>query len=169
MLGVLLLLGALCGVLWSLVVTPAEFTKLASGAAMDEDQLGSKFDADAWYVVLAVPTGLVAGFVLSWWRSRDVLLASGLLVLGTAVAAAAMAVVGHLLGPGDPRAALAVAKIGDTVPEQLDVDTFIVFLAWPVGALAGALLVLLGRVREDDVAATPAEPSGSEILPRPAG
>jgi hypothetical protein len=63
------------------------------------------------------------------------------------LAAAVMALVGHLLGPADPRAALAAAKVGARVPERLDVDTVIVYLAWPVGVLAGALVILLGRDR----------------------
>ena len=55
-----------------------------------------------------------------------------------------MALTGHLLGPGDPGAALAAAKVGARVPERLDVDAFTVYLAWPVAVLAGALVVLLG-------------------------
>lgn len=151
-------LGLLCGVLWSQVVTPAEFTRLPDGGAMGEDDLGKRFGADGWFIAIGATAGLVAGLVLSWWRSRDPVLTSGLLVLGSVVAAALMAVVGHLLGPGDPQAALEAAKAGERVPEQLDVgvaplwplsaylkDSLTTYLAWPVGVLAGALLVLLGR------------------------
>jgi hypothetical protein len=145
--GVLLVLAVLCGVLWWQVVPPAEFTKLANGGAMDEDQLSRRFGADGWYVALAVPTGFVAGLLLSWWRARDALLTSAALLVGSVLAAAVMALVGHLLGPADPRAALAAAKVGARVPERLDVDTVIVYLAWPVGVLAGALVILLGRDR----------------------
>lgn len=150
--GVLLVLGLLCGLLWSQVVTSAEFTKVADGGAMEGDQLGNKFDADGWYVVIAVPAGLLAGLVLTARRSRDALVTSGLLVVGSVLAAAAMALTGYLMGPGDPRAALAVAKVGATVPERLDVDAFAVYLGWPVGVLAGALFVLLGRVPQADAA-----------------
>jgi hypothetical protein len=160
---VLLALGVLGGVLWSQVVTPAEFTKLAKGGAMGEDQLSRQFGADGWYVVIAAVTGLVAGAVLSWWRSTDALVTSAALVGGAVVAAVAMALTGHLLGPADPERALAVARVGARVPSSLDVgmrpvwplaayleDTLAVYLAWPVGVLAGALLVLVGRAREDD-------------------
>ena len=71
------------------------------------------------------------------------LLTSVLLVLGAVLAAAAMALTGHLLGPGDPGAALAAARVGGRVPERLDVDTFTVYLVWPISVLAGALVVLL--------------------------
>ncbi len=146
--GTLLLLGVLCGVLWSLVVTPAEFTRLADGAAMNEDQLALKFGADGWYAAIAAGAGLLAGLALTWSRCRDALVTSAALLAGSVVAAAAMAQVGHLLGPGDPRAPLAAAKVGALVPERLDVGTFVVYLAWPLGLLAGALAVLLGRPGE---------------------
>ncbi len=170
-LAVLLVLGALAGVLWSLVVTPAEFTKLAQGAQMGEDQLGRQFGADGWYVVIAVLTGLVAGVVLSWWRAGSVAVTTVALLVGAVVAAVAMALVGHLLGPPDPKGALAVAKVGATVPEALDVgmgpvwpltdylkDTLAVYLAWPVGVLVGVLLVLVGTGRDEDRASGPDGP-----------
>ncbi len=158
-LGLLLVLGLLCGVLWSLVVTPAQFTKLATGGSMGEDQLGLMFAADGWYVAIALVAGTVAGFGLSRWRVSDALRTSVLLVLGSAVAAAAMAGTGHLLGPGDPKTALDAARLGARVPDQLTVDTVVVYLAWPVGVLLGALFVLLGRTQqtEPEARAEPAE------------
>ena len=54
-----------------------------------------------------------------------------------------MALIGHLLGPGDPAAALREAKVGAQVPLPLEVDTFSVYLVWPIAVLAGALVVLL--------------------------
>jgi hypothetical protein len=165
--GTLLALGLLGGVLWSQVVVPAEFTKLASGGTMGEDQLSRQFAADAWYVVIAVVAGAPAGALLSWWRSRDPLLTSVLLVVGAALAAAAMALVGHLLGPGSTQAALDAAPVGARVPERLDVDTFVAYLGWPVGVLAGALFVLLGKGPEEG-AWHRGEPRGSVSQTEPA-
>jgi hypothetical protein len=154
-------------VLWSLVVTPAEFTKLARGGEMGEDQLGMQFGADGWYVVIAAVTGLAAGAVLSWWRSTSVAVTTVALLVGAVVAAVAMALTGHLLGPPDPQRVLAAAKVGATVPEALDVgmgpvwpltdylqDTLAIFLAWPVGVLAGVLLVIVGGRPEEDPASS---------------
>jgi len=164
----LTVLGVLCGVVWDLLVTPAELTKLANGGAMNESALGEQFGADGWYVVIALVAGVVSGAVLTWWRTRDALRTCGALLLGAAVAAAVMALVGHLLGPGDPRSALQAARIGAHVPESLDVgegtshsvwgylaDTIVIYLCWPLGVLAGALLVLLtGRGEPADTEAT---------------
>jgi hypothetical protein len=143
-------LGVLCGVLWWLVVTPAEFTKLRNGATMSELELSKQFAADGYYVVIAAVVGVVAGVALTWWRSRDALLTSALLALGSVLAAALMAGTGHLLGPGPTSAALAAAKVGEKVPERLDVDTFVVYLAWPLAVLLGACVVLFGKTLEPD-------------------
>jgi hypothetical protein len=149
-LGGMLLLGVLCGVLWWLLVDPASYTKLSDGGVMQEEDLSKQFSADGVYVVIAAVTGLASGFALTWWRARDVLLTSVLLVLGAVLAAVAMELTGHLLGPGDPGAALANAKVGGRVPERLDVDAFTVYLAWPISVLAGALVVLLNVAPRPD-------------------
>ncbi len=149
-LGGLLLLGVVCGVLWWLLVDPAAYTKTRRGGVMSENELSRRFSADGMYVVIAVVAGLVAGIVLTWWRSRDPLLTSCLLVVGSGLAAGAMWLVGHQLGPGDTAAALRAAKLGAHVPERLDVHVWTAYLAWPVAVLAGALLVLLGRVSDTD-------------------
>ena len=141
--GILLVLGLAGGVLWWLLVDPAAYTKTRDGGVMSEAALRRQFSADGVYAVIAAVTGLVAGLVLTWWRSRDPLLTSLLLILGAALAAAVMALTGHLLGPGDPGTALREAKVGAQVPLRLEVDTFSVYLVWPVAVLAGALVVLL--------------------------
>jgi uncharacterized membrane protein YeaQ/YmgE (transglycosylase-associated protein family) len=145
-LGSMAVLGLVCGVLWWLLVEPAEFTKLESGGAMGEVELGRRFAADGWYVVLAAVAGLLAGVALTWWRSRDALLTAALLLVGAVVAAVLMEQVGQLLGPPDPRPVLAAAEVGAKVPTQLEVDAFTVYLTWPVAVLAGALVVLWGRL-----------------------
>jgi hypothetical protein len=117
---------------------------------MSEVELGKQFSADGFYVVIAAVVGVVTGLALAWWRSRDPLLTSVLLVLGSALAAALMAVTGHLLGPGPTGAALAAAKVGAKIPERLDVDTAVVYLTWPVAVLLGASVVLLGKSLDTD-------------------
>ena len=143
-LGVLLVAGVLGGVLWWLLWDPASYLKTVDGGVMGENDLSRRFAADGLYAVIAGVAGLLCGLGLTWWRSRDPLWTSVALVVGSVLAAVAMALTGRLLGPGDPGAALAAAKVGARVPERLDVDAFTVYLAWPVAVLAGALVVLLG-------------------------
>jgi hypothetical protein len=141
--GIFLVLGLAGGVLWWLLVDPAAYTKTRDGGVMSEAALRRQFSADGVYAVIAAVTGLVTGLVVTWWRSRDPLLTSVLLVLGAALAAAVMALTGYLLGPGDPATALREARLGAQVPLRLEVDTLSVYLVWPVAVLAGALVVLL--------------------------
>jgi hypothetical protein len=149
-LGVSLLLGLGCGVLWWLLVDPAMFTKDGDGGSMGELELGRRFNADGWYAVLAGLAGLTSGVLLTWWRSRDLLLTTVLLVVGTAVAAAVMSATGHWLGPGDADAALARAKAGEQVPAELEVTARATYLVWPMAALVGALVVLWSPPRDSE-------------------
>ena len=141
-LGTFLALGVVGGVLWWLLVDPAAYTKLRSGGSMSELQLGKQFGADGWYAVIALVAGLLAGGLLTWWRSRDYLLTTVLVALGSVVAAAVMAGTGGLLGPGNTEAALAAAPVGALVPVPLQVTGWAVYLVWPVAGLVGALMVL---------------------------
>jgi hypothetical protein len=152
------LLGLLGGLVWWLLVDPATFTKVgrSAGGSMGEVQLARRFDADGWFCVLAILGGFFSGLVLTWWRRRDPLLVTVLVVLGAAGAAALMAVSGHLLGPGDPDVALREATVGEHVPVQLAVQARAAYLAWPIAALVGALVVLWSPDQGDP----PPEPGG---------
>lgn len=147
-LGTYLVLGVICGLAWWLLVEPAMFTKVKSGGSMGELELTSRFDGDAWFAVIAALAGLLSGGVISWWRSRDLLLTTGLLLVGAGIAATAMTLTGHLLGPGDPEAALAAAKVGEQVGVQLEVTARATYLVWPISTLIGGLMVLWSPPRE---------------------
>jgi hypothetical protein len=142
-LGTLLVVGVVCGVLWWLAVDPAVFVRTrGGGGSMSEVELAKRFNADGWYAVLAIVAGFLSGLFLSWWRTRDHRLTTLLLLPGAALAAAAMAFVGRVLGPGDPNAALSQAQPGQTVPVELEVLAFSSYLTWPIAVLFGALMVL---------------------------
>lgn len=147
--GVCALLGIGCGVLWWLLVDPATITKVAEGGSTGELELGKRFDPDGWYAVIAAVSGLLAGGLLTWWRSRDPLLTTVLVLFGAGVVAAVMAVTGLLLGPVDPDVALAAAELGGKVPEQLIVTAKAAYLVWPISMLVGALMVLWSQPRQN--------------------
>ncbi|MGH3444463.1 MAG: hypothetical protein ACRDPB_03725 [Nocardioidaceae bacterium] len=140
--GSFVVLGVVGAFVWWLLVDPALFTETKSGGAMGEAQLAKRFATDGWYAVIGALGGLLAGAGLCWWRGRDPLFTSVMLVVGSVVAAATMAWVGYLIGPGDPTAALAHASVGARVPVSLSVNTGASYLAWPIGTLVGALIVL---------------------------
>src|SRR5680860_1395943 len=137
-----LVIGVVAGVLWWLLFDPAMFTKVRGRGSMGELELGKRFNADGWYLVVAAFSGLVSGVAVTAWRSRDLLLTTGLVVAGSCLAAAVMALAGYVLGPGDPDVALAAAQVGAQVPVQLKVTAHTAYLVWPVATLVGALIVL---------------------------
>lgn len=146
-LGTFLALGVVCGVVWWMVADPALYTKTAEGAQMSEVELSRRFGVDGWYAVIAAVAGFLSGVAVTWWRSRDLRLTTGLVLAGSALAAAAMALVGRVLGPGDPERAIDAAAVGDRVPLQLVVDVDSAYLIWPIAVLAGALMVLWSTPR----------------------
>lgn len=151
-LGAHLALGALAAVAWWLLVDPAYYTVGADGAlGMGEVQLGRRFGADGWFTVVAGVTGVFAGGGFTWWRSRDPLLTAALLVAGSALATAVMALLGGVLGPADPATAAAGADAGDLVPSALRVTATVCYLVWPIAALAGALMVLWSPASDVEV------------------
>ena len=142
-LAVYVALGVLGAVVWWLLVDPALYTKAANGGlGMGEGQLGKRFNADGWYAVIAGIGGLLSGTALSWWRGRDPLLTSTLVLGGSLVAAGVMSVLGGWLGPPDPESVAASVEVGATVPMRLAVDSAVCYLVWPVTALIGCLIVL---------------------------
>jgi hypothetical protein len=151
-LGTFLVLGLLCGVLWWLLVEPAEFVRgPRGGLSMSEVELSQRFNADGWYSVIALVAGFLSGLALTWWRSRDLLLTTVLLLPGAAVAAVTMAWVGGVLGPGEPDAAL--VQQGESIPVELTLLAASSYLMWPIGVLFGAVMVLWSSARvpgEDD-------------------
>ncbi|MGH8967749.1 MAG: hypothetical protein ACRDXB_20840, partial [Actinomycetes bacterium] len=91
-----------------------------------------------------------SGVVVTAWRSRDFLLTTCLIVVGSGIAATLMALTGYALGPGDPDAALDAVGAGGQVPVQLTVTAFAAYLVWPAGTLIGALVVLWSPPKEAD-------------------
>lgn len=172
-LGVVLLtfagVGALGGLLWWLVVEPAELTRTPEGSVMGEAELAQQFASDGWYAVIAVVAGFLTGMALAWWRARDFLLTTVLLVPGAATAAAVMAWTGRVLGPSDPDAVIKDLPRGATVPVELVVSATPSYLMWPIAALVGALMVLWSTVGVAASAAPPrsGHPSGDSELGAP--
>lgn len=168
-LGTFLVLGAVCGVIWWLVVDPAVFIRTrGGGGAMGEVELSKRFGADGWYSVIAIVAGFLSGIGLTWWRSRDFRLTTVLLVPGAALAAAVMAAVGRAVGPESPGVALAHAARGARVPVDLAVSATPSYLMWPIAVLFGALMVLWSSVKPDeDPSKHPSDTGAAELHESP--
>lgn len=154
-LGLFLAVGLVCAVAWWLLVDLPVYTSTGRGeGAMEQLELAKRFNIDGWYAVLGAVGGFLAGLGLTWWRSRDYLRTVVLLLPGAGIGAATTALVGGLLGPDDPRVALASAARGEGVAVALQLSADVAYLVWPIAALAGALMVLwssAGPSRPGDV------------------
>ncbi|HET7690352.1 MAG TPA: hypothetical protein VFK41_08235 [Nocardioidaceae bacterium] len=144
-LGVFAALGVLCGVVWLLLVEPAQVVRVEGNVLQSEIELTRMFAYDGWYAAIAAPVGLLAGLLLSNWRSRDPLVTLLFVVAGCCLAAVLMLGTGYLLGPADPAVVLAEAPIGATADVQMKVSGVATYLAWPLPTLLGSLISLLSR------------------------
>lgn len=142
---VLALAGALAGVVWEWIWSPT------IGVVVDHqwtagDALGlqHQFSGTGWYVVVAAVAGLVAGIAVTLLTDRIPLLTLAGVVVGSVLAAWLMLQVGTALGPPDPATAARSAADGTRLPDHLAVSGRSPFIAFPVGALLGLVLVFIG-------------------------
>ncbi|WP_141013787.1 hypothetical protein [Nocardioides sambongensis] len=141
------------------------------------------FTGTAQYALLGAGFGLVLGLVGALLLRRRPVTGLVVVLAGSAVAAAVMAVAGTAPSPPDPQTLASADTVGRSFPAHLEVTSWTPYLVWPVGAMfgygtfmvttAGALRI---RDREDDpdwlqAGATRAEPeadvtpSGSDLPP----
>lgn len=132
--------GVLGGLVWSWWADPAVYTVTREGTFLDEEQLGRLFGIEARYGLIGVVGGFVVAALLAVWLHRAGWRLVVGVVSGAAVAAVGSYVLGVALGPGVDVEAARSAEPGDVVAVELAVHTAGLFLAWPVGALAGLLV-----------------------------
>ncbi|MGH3414495.1 MAG: hypothetical protein ACRDPH_15575 [Marmoricola sp.] len=143
-LGTLAVLGVLGGLVWNALVTLPVFRRTSHGAVLGQVQLAGFIGIDGWFVVIALVAGLVAGALLMYFRPGDPLLTVVLLLAGGGLASWLMVQVGLLVGPDDPAAVLKHLTAGHTAAVQLHPHAAGVELVWPLAALIGGVVVLLG-------------------------
>ena len=137
--------GALAGVVWQWLWTPTV------GVVVDHrwtagDALGlqHEFSGTGWYVAVGLVAGLVAGVGVALLVDRVPLLTLAAVVIGSALAAWVMLLVGSALGPPDPAIAARTADDGTRLPMELSVTGRSPWIALPSGALIGLLVVFIG-------------------------
>jgi hypothetical protein len=146
-LGVVLLagIGALAGVVWDWVWTPAVGVAVDHAwVAEDEAGLRGQFSSTGWFVVVASGAGLLGGVVVALLWDRIPLLTLLAVVVGSVAGTWLMLQVGAALGPPDPEHLALAAKDGTHLRARLEVSGRSPWIALPVGALLGLLLVFFG-------------------------
>ena len=143
-LGYFAVAGAVAGLVWWKVATPAYFTRTSDNAVMLQGELGQRVQGDGWFVVVGLVLALLGGVVLTRWRNRHPLL---VVVVGYAASLAggllALAL-GRTLGHQDVAALAKSTAVGSRFPDSLDVISTLVVVAWPIGFLIGSMVVIWG-------------------------
>ncbi|MBK5217247.1 MAG: hypothetical protein JJE02_06645 [Propionibacteriales bacterium] len=134
----MLVFGALGGVVWRLLAKPALWEVTDRGIVLTEDASTARFGV----IVVFVLIGVVVSLVWGWYLGGRFHAARWPIVLVAGVTAFVAGVlawrVGVWLGPPDPSSVEGLGS-GDTVPQQLEIDTLAPFLVWPIAALASLL------------------------------
>jgi hypothetical protein len=150
-LGAFLVAGVAVGLLWPQVVEPVTVTRNDFGLETGEVALAHRFDHDAWYALLGGGAALLLGVGLTLWRRAHETATLVTVVLGALLAAWVSSVVGTATGPEAAEVVLADAEMGASAPDQVLVTADAAYLAWPLAAVLGAVVVLWapqGRGRE---------------------
>ena len=149
--------GGVGGLAWAWLTQPAAYRVTAQGAYLDEEGLSRIFNADGWFLVIGLVLGCLARGRLAYAFRRDGWVVVLAVLAGAGVASAVCYLVGHALGPDalDPR--LRAAGPGDRVRVPLTIQATGVYLSWPLGAMAGALVAAFAWSRRDPVASAPVQ------------
>lgn len=157
-LGAFLVAAAVVGAIWPHVVDPVVVERTDVGLLTDEIALADRFDAVGWFTLLGGGFGIVLGALLVASRRTNEIVTLLAVVAGAFLAAWLSARLGTWWGPADPNQVLAHAKVGATAPDQVTLDASAAYLAWPIGALIGATVVLWSSSRTSATPAGATEP-----------
>lgn len=140
-LGAFLIVGALGGWLWHTWWSPGPTAVVFEGKPYyrpDEEFAGS-----AMFATIALASGLLLGLVCTWRLERDEVVTLAAVVAGSVIGSAVMLAVGHALGPDSATEVAKNAADGTRIAGDLWVHAHAAWAAMPLGAVVGAVLILV--------------------------
>ena len=143
----LVVAGALAGVVWVWLWTPPSGVVVDQRWVQDESGLRGDFSATGSYVAVAAVAGLLVAVLLGVLFDRAELVTLLVVLVGSVLAGWVMYRVGLALSPADPRSLADSAEDGTRLPGRLAVDGISPFLAFPGGAMLGLVIVYFGLPR----------------------
>lgn len=160
-LGSAVLMGVVSGLVWWQLAEPSQWEVRDVGIALTEEGSRGQFRVLTSFVLVGAVASLLWGFAVCLIGRRSGWELVVAVMAGSVIAAVVAWQVGILLGPPAPGSVRGLS-VGDTVPDQLRVDTLAPFIVWPIAAMIGMLpaSVAMGGPYEDsyerDTAATTA-------------
>jgi hypothetical protein len=143
----LVLAGALAGVVWVWLWTPPTGVVVDHRWVPDESGLPNDFSATGSYVAIAAVTGLLVAVLLGVIFDRAEIVTLLAVLAGSVLAGWVMYHVGLALSPADPRSLADSVEDGTRLPGRLMVDGSSPFRAFPGGAMLGLVIVYFGLSR----------------------
>jgi hypothetical protein len=143
----LVLAGAVAGVVWVWLWTPPSGVVVDHRWVQDETGLRGDFSATGSYVAVAAVTGLLVAVLLALLFDRAEIATLLAVLAGSVLAGWVMYRVGLALSPADPRTLAESAQDGTRLPGRPAVDGTSPFQAFPGGAMLGLVIVYLGLSR----------------------
>jgi len=144
---VLVVVGALAGLVWFWLWTPPTGVVVDHEWVQDERGLRGNFSATGSYVAVAAISGLLVAILLGVVFDRREIVTLVVVLLGSVLAGWVMYRVGLALSPADPRGLADSAKDGTRLPGQLAISGKSPFRAFPGGAMLGLVIVYFGLAR----------------------
>lgn len=152
--------GALAGLVWKGLWHAPAGVAFEQQWYLQPESYADEFSGTGTYVLIAGAVGLLTALVVAFVHERDEVTTVVAVLVGSALAAWVMYLVGHRLGPDDPRILAQAAADYASLPADLRVHggehaipglegvpgwhgriPGPPFLAWPIGAMAGLALV----------------------------
>ncbi|MGA9716460.1 MAG: hypothetical protein WBQ48_11565 [Aeromicrobium sp.] len=140
-------LGVIAGLVWWHMATPGQWEMRDVGLSLTEEASRGQFQVIVVFTLIGVIAALAWSVVLSLLFGESGWQLVVAIMAGSVLAAIVAWQVGAFVGPPPVETAVGL-EIGDTVPDELMIDSASPFLAWPIAALVGVLLVSWGRGRE---------------------
>lgn len=133
----------IAALIWNAATDLPRWQRAGQSLSMGPVEATKTVGIDAVYLVVSVPIALAVGAALMYRLRRTPVTTVAFIALAGICAAALMERFGLMIGPSSPADVLRTAASGATAPVRLQIQASGVVLAWPGGALLGALLVLL--------------------------
>src|SRR3546814_275171 len=138
---VFLVAGAACGWLWHQIWAPAPTGFAYQNEPVFDDDV--VFRGTGLYMVIGLTAGLVLCAVATWFFEADEVLTLAAVALGSVAAGWLMVAVGSALGPESMYAAAQGAEDFTVIEANLEAGSLVPWIAFPGGALVGAVVVLV--------------------------
>jgi hypothetical protein len=141
-------MGVVTGWLWDRLADVPRGLFFEGEIYYDESQLNVQSEVTMWFfaigVILGIAVGLGAGLL---GRRHGVVTVAAVLLLSLLATVVGAWCGIHWFGP-DVEAAKAAASDGDELTGGLEIATWVAYLGWPIGGLAGLLVAIAAWPRE---------------------